>query len=480
MPRVTSKKTRQAILVVEGAIDLLDPPERLALFDAEGNSLSTTLRARGAWSATSSYIANDVATFGGQTYRAKSSIAANIGNLNPSLDEATWELLAAKGANGADGINGLPGINWRGTWNSGNTYAANDAVTANGSSWRAIRAIGAGGTSPDTPYGLVPGSSAYAGQPTEAWASGTNRSGSIATTNPIVSGRYVKLYRIPIATPGNVNIFAEYNTEAAALELYNSAGGLVSSVGAAGNFHSSVINTAVVAGTYYLVVRSSSGFQTVANYSVAVTFSSGATFGTDGQNWELVAQKGADGAAGAAGAGFNFQGLYVAATPYVSGAVVRNNNALYIATRDVTTSDPAPGAADTASFTGTNAGDAGAAYTAARTHQRLTTALQNWSCGSTEATFAYFFFDVTVAGTLTVDKEGTTGLGYKRLYRTSDGGAFGSGTTDYTGTFPVGRWYVRIEPNALSTEAGTIKLILGTAQINMGSNPWTLMLQGVA
>lgn len=292
MPRVTSEKVRQAILASEGALDLLNPPERLALFDVDGNLLYGTIRPRGAWLATSPYITNDLVTFEGSSYRAKSPIAANVANLNPSLDTTIWEIFAQKGADG------LPGIKWRGPWNSGNTYAINDAVSYSGSTYRALRPIGTGGTAPNTPYGLVPGASIYAGQPTELWASGTNVSGSITAQNPLVGGKLVKIYRLPIATPGQLSLFAEYFDIAAALELYNSAGGLINSTGAAGNYHTSIINSAVVAGTYYIVVRSSANNQLVSNYTVSATLSSGASRGEDTQSWEPVALKGTDGTNG--------------------------------------------------------------------------------------------------------------------------------------------------------------------------------------
>lgn len=487
MPRVTSQRIRQAVLLGGGAIDPLDPPEFLQLFDEEGNLIYTTLRPQGMWSSSSAYILNDVVTFDGQTFRATAPVAASgdASNADPTVDIEHWELLAARG---------YPGINWRGNWNSANSYVLDDCVFYDGSSYRALKAIGSGGTSPATPYGLFPGASVYAGQETEVWDEGDNFYGSITDEDFLASnGKLVKLVRVPIATAGNIHLFFEYNDVAAAAELYNSAGGLVSSVGAAGNYHSSIINAAVVPGTYYLVIRSSADATEVANFSVLLEFLDGATFGIDGASWALLARRGDTGATGptgptgatgatgatgpaGSGGGFDFQGPYAAATAYAAGTVVRYLNALWIAAFAVLTSSPVPGAVDTVSF-------AASGWGGAATCRRLATSALNWATTgfSTESQFEHFFFDVTTAGTLTLDKElNNSSSGYMRVYNSAGSAVAAPGTADYTASFAVGRYYVRIEGNSTGSESGTLKITEGTGEVDPGGNPWTFMLQGVA
>lgn len=57
------------------------------------------LNAQGAWKGTSNYVADDVVTFGGSSFRAK---RANL-NVTPGTSGADWEVLAKKGAPGIQG-----------------------------------------------------------------------------------------------------------------------------------------------------------------------------------------------------------------------------------------------------------------------------------------------------------------------------------------------------------------------------------------
>lgn len=85
---------------------------------ASGPEGAKGLNARGAWSDADSYVADDVVTHDGQTWRC-SAAQCTVGT--PPMRGPDWELLAAKGADGAagaqgpqgptgaDGLNGLPG-----------------------------------------------------------------------------------------------------------------------------------------------------------------------------------------------------------------------------------------------------------------------------------------------------------------------------------------------------------------------------------
>lgn len=63
------------------------------------------LNAQGAWKGTSNYVADDVVTFGGSSFRAK---RANL-NITPGTSGADWEVLAKKGAPGIQGATGPQG-----------------------------------------------------------------------------------------------------------------------------------------------------------------------------------------------------------------------------------------------------------------------------------------------------------------------------------------------------------------------------------
>jgi len=147
------------------------------------------LAARGAWSAATAYLANDVVTFEGSTWRA----VAGGTNQQPSATPAAWEVLASKGdagsagptgpagpsgpagiqgpqglqgplgpqgvpgttgpagpqgATGPQGVTGPqgatgpqgPGVVAKGTWSAATTYAVDDLATFAGSTWRATTA----------------------------------------------------------------------------------------------------------------------------------------------------------------------------------------------------------------------------------------------------------------------------------------------------------------------------------------------------
>lgn len=105
---------------------------------------------RGAWAASTAYYPYDVVTNGGQTYEASTFFTSGS-----SFNAGNWNLWAAQGSTGATGPTGPTGAtgatgatgpqgpqgtaggstNWRGTWASGTSYASNDAIAYNGSSY---------------------------------------------------------------------------------------------------------------------------------------------------------------------------------------------------------------------------------------------------------------------------------------------------------------------------------------------------------
>ena len=109
---------------------------------------------RGTWSAATAYAVNDAVTYQGSSYRRL--VAGTTGG-DPASDAVNWASFAIKGDTGDVGSAGPTGntgatgarrpSRWQGAWVSGTTYAINDAVTDNGSSYRR-KVAGAGTTAP--------------------------------------------------------------------------------------------------------------------------------------------------------------------------------------------------------------------------------------------------------------------------------------------------------------------------------------------
>jgi hypothetical protein len=89
---------------------------------------------RGTWSSATTYALNDAVQFNGTSY-----ISTQAGNLNeePDTNPAFWNTLAQIGATGATGLQGLT---WHGPWSNTATYALNDAVQFNGTSYISLQA----------------------------------------------------------------------------------------------------------------------------------------------------------------------------------------------------------------------------------------------------------------------------------------------------------------------------------------------------
>jgi hypothetical protein len=75
----------------------------------QGNAGATGLTFRGAWVATTSYVANDAVAFSGATYFCILAKVGNAGNANPPADTTHWALLASAGATGPTGPTGPAG-----------------------------------------------------------------------------------------------------------------------------------------------------------------------------------------------------------------------------------------------------------------------------------------------------------------------------------------------------------------------------------
>ena len=64
----------------------------------------------GTWAAGTTYQINDAVAYNGASYFCISPITGNPANTNPTIDTATWALLAAQGAQGPQGIQGIQGL----------------------------------------------------------------------------------------------------------------------------------------------------------------------------------------------------------------------------------------------------------------------------------------------------------------------------------------------------------------------------------
>lgn len=356
MPRISSEKTRQVILVKDPVFDDTQVPERLAMFDEEHKMISINLVPKGEWSGVTGYAENDLVTFDGSTYLAKEAkdpvFGGGVPNPNPSVDTDTWELLAARGE---------PGLNWRGTWATIETYTERDLVFYEGSSYRALMDVGLDAPPPGTPEHVVPGSGTIAGMASLLWdTSSLVRIGTVSDSDPVdTAGRHVEIVRVPIGTAGQIQVDVDYvgPTMDGYLQLWRPDGTLQSANDDFGPiFHSRVGPSAVSPGLYYIVFsyRNSGPVPNGGSspYSATITFTAGATFGADvGNRWEVVAKKGdqgiigpvgpagptglastvpgPEGPAGPAG-NFNFQGAWTAQA-YEAGVTVRHTNALWLA-----------------------------------------------------------------------------------------------------------------------------------------------------
>lgn len=353
MPRVTSHKTRQAILATGEVFDV-QRTEYLALFDSDGNPVTATLSPRGAWDPFAAYPTNAVVTYGGSTYRAKESIpASELGaNQNPASATEEWEILAERG---------IPGIRWRGDWHESLSFEENDAVLYEGTTYRAMKQLDAPTSPPDTPQGIVPGTLPGAGSPSELWDTTSNvREGLITESDPLVSGLgiggglvYVEIVRVPIATAGTMQVIVQYEVDGY-LYVYRPDGSLLAFNDDSGNILTSAISAAVVPGTYYLLMHRRNGSATptpAGPYTATINLSDGATFGEDTDPWGFIAKRGDDGPIGPegpegpigpegpegpegpigpSGVDFNYQGDWVA-QDYAQGVTVRHLDALWFA-----------------------------------------------------------------------------------------------------------------------------------------------------
>ncbi len=124
---------------------------------------------RGAWVTGTQYRLGHTVRYNGNIYRSKAIEFTS--STAPDVDTGNWDLYVMKGDQGIQGIQGIqgdtgaPGLTHQGTYNSGTTYAINDAVIYRSKLWRR-KTIGAGVTpslTNSTQWELLAGGFHYVG-----------------------------------------------------------------------------------------------------------------------------------------------------------------------------------------------------------------------------------------------------------------------------------------------------------------------------
>lgn len=284
--RVSSRQTRQAILVDDETMVLDVNAEALALFNPDGSPVTLE------------------------------GVAGPVGPVGPR---------------------GPAGVTWKGDYDPGSPYDVLDAVYYQGSSYRAGRPIGPGDSGPTAIFGLFPGSET----PTTLLEPGTTHS-ALNVGDPQVGTAYSEYYRFTVETAGTVTIamLAHGNFDSE-MWLYNGVGGLVAhndddTFPGSSAYDARIANVNLTPGMYFVRASTHSASQTGA-YDLEFTLGT-AVLGEDDQPWILLASKGEAGAAGAAGgagpqgipgAGVVWRGAWAAGTDYVVDNAVTYNGSSY-------------------------------------------------------------------------------------------------------------------------------------------------------
>lgn len=155
--------------ILRGYETRMERLERSSTSGLGGGGSGSALTYRGPWSGSSiDYEPGDVVTYNQQSYiNLVAYTSANPPAPGPDADTTHWQVYqpgpagpaGPAGEDGADGAPGAPGLVWRGAWAAATTYAVNDAVTYNGSSYRRLVAGQTAGNpeSDTTNWGLIAG-----------------------------------------------------------------------------------------------------------------------------------------------------------------------------------------------------------------------------------------------------------------------------------------------------------------------------------
>jgi len=137
--RITSQQIRQMMFVADSSLDPNFPPEKLAVFDEQGNPLDLSdiaLRLRlsvlsiwkGEWSEDTAYDEGSLVRYNSSLYLATNNVAAN-GATPDAEGDTLWAFLAGGGGGSTSDTNAM---HFRGTWFNNTPYTWGDVVIDEG------------------------------------------------------------------------------------------------------------------------------------------------------------------------------------------------------------------------------------------------------------------------------------------------------------------------------------------------------------
>jgi hypothetical protein len=139
MARITSQQIRQLMVTSDSSLDPNFPPEKLAVFDGQGNILDLSdiaLRLRisvlsawkGEWLADQAYDEGSLVRYNSSLYLATNNVAAN-GATPDAEGDTLWAFLAGGGNPNVEDPNAM---HFRGAWFNNAPYVWGDVVIDEG------------------------------------------------------------------------------------------------------------------------------------------------------------------------------------------------------------------------------------------------------------------------------------------------------------------------------------------------------------
>lgn len=161
MVRITSEMIRQIMLIADSNLDPNFPPEKLAVFDEQGNLLDLSdiaLRLRmsvlsvwkGEWTSGQAYDEGSLIRYNSSLYLATNNVAAD-GVAPDTPGDTLWAFLAGGGGGSSTGIFDA----FKGEWSGLETYEQGDLVSFSGALYIAESHIEPDDVSPNTDGAVI-------------------------------------------------------------------------------------------------------------------------------------------------------------------------------------------------------------------------------------------------------------------------------------------------------------------------------------
>jgi hypothetical protein len=260
---------------------------------------------RGSWVSLTVYSVNDAVTYNGSSYRRT---VDGDGSDPPNLDTGNWELMAAKGdpgPTGATGLTGAAGVRWRGNWDPDLSYATNDGVYYNGSSYIRLSPGGINSNTPDTDpsrWSLLALKGTDGVSPSALW----NWKGTWVNTSTYLHGDLVEYLGSTYYATVDISAGTVPSTGGSVWDLVAQKGvagatgaqgiaGPTGPIGPAGLTWRGVWDGATAYINNDAVVYSGSSYRRITGGTTSVPPN------IDTTNWQLIAQQGATGPTGSTG-----------------------------------------------------------------------------------------------------------------------------------------------------------------------------------